>query len=79
MSLYDVIAVAVDPEYPDTFSPSRVERIDTETNELFAGCDSAWQVEDKYHEFWNRLNASWENSWPDYKEKVLVISVKEVT
>ena len=79
MTLYLVTAVSVDPKYPNTFSPSREEEIDTETNELFAEATGPWDVEDRYHAFWNRLNDSWERGFPEYKEKVLVVSVIEVT
>lgn len=72
---YVVTAVAVDPRYPNTFSPAREEEIDTETNEIFEGARGPWDVEDRFEEFWNRLNNSWETAFPDGKEKVLVISV----
>jgi hypothetical protein len=78
MSLFDVTAVSVDPRFPDTFSPPRTERIDTEENELFYQCSSPWEVEDMYHTFWNRLSSDWEWEFPAHKEKVLVISVERV-
>lgn len=75
MAKYIVTAVSVDPRYPNTFSPSREEEIDTETNQLFASARGPWEVEDIYEAFWNRLNGSWEYDFPDDKEKVKVISV----
>jgi hypothetical protein len=73
--IYVVTAVSVDPRYPNTFSPSREEEIDTETKGLFEGATGPWDVEDRYERFWNRLNPSWEHAFPEYKEKVKVISV----
>jgi hypothetical protein len=78
MSLYAVVAVSVDPNYPNTFSEARTEEIDTETNYLFGDCRNPWEVEDEYHKFWNRLNPSWETAFPENKEKVLVISVTKL-
>lgn len=72
---YLVTAVAVDPQYPNTFSPAREEEIDTETNVLFSDARGPWDVEDTYERFWNRLNDSWEHDFPSGKEKVKVISV----
>ena len=37
------------------------EVIDTKTNPLFKSCLDAFEVEDRYEEFWNRLNANYEN------------------
>lgn len=56
----------------------RVEVIDTETNVLFEACSGPWAVEDMYEAFWNRLNDSWERSFPAGKERVKVLQVKEV-
>ena len=78
MTVYDVTAIAVDPDHPNIVSPSRIERIDTETNELFHGCKGPWDVEDQYERFWNRLNDSWERYFPPGKEKVKVVSVLEI-
>ena len=75
MSVYEVTAVSVDPRYPNTFSEARTEEIDTETNQLFYGCSSPWEVEDQYERFWNRLQDDWEWDWPEGKERVKVISV----
>ncbi len=72
---YIVTATSVDPSDPTYFNPPREEEIDTDENQLFYGCSSAWEVEDQYHRFWNRLNDWWENDFPPGKEKVLVISV----
>ena len=74
---YLVTAVSVDPRYPNTFSPSREEEIDTEDNQLFRGCSSPWDVEDQYHRYWNRLNDDWEHDFPVGKDNVLVISVEQ--
>ena len=76
---YEVTAVAVDPRYPNTFSEARTEEIDTEANELFRTCHGPWDVEDRYAQFWNRLSGSWEHGLPAGREKVLVISVREVS
>ena len=37
------------------------EVIDTKTNPLFQDCLDAFEVADRYEEFWNRLNANYEN------------------
>ena len=76
--IYDVTAFSIDAETGDATSEPRVERIDTEDNELFHGCSGPWDVEDTFSAFWNRLNESWEHDFPAGKEKVLVVSVKEV-
>lgn len=76
--IYDVTAVAIDPEHPNLVSPARTEQINTETNELFRGASSPWEVEDIYERFWNRLNPSWEYDYPAGKEKVKVVSVVRV-
>ena len=78
MAEYDVTAIAVDPQSGARTGPARVERIDTETNEVFRGCRGPWEVEDRYHAFWNRLDDSWERDFPEGKEKVFVIRVEEV-
>lgn len=56
----------------------RAENIDTQTNALFVECESEWEVEDRYHAFWNRLNDWWETDFPEGKEKVLVIGVRRI-
>ena len=76
--IYDVTAIAIDPETNEIVAPARTEQINTETNELFSKHDSPWEVEDAYERFWNRLNPSWERDFPRGKEKVKVISVVEV-
>ena len=78
MSQYDVTAIAVDPGSGAVIGRPRLERIDTETNEVVRGCDSPWEIEDRYHAFWNRLDDSWERQFPTGKEKVFVLRVEEV-
>lgn len=78
MTLYDVTAVAIDPETGLAVAEPRTERIDTETNALFQDARGPWDVEDAYERFWNRLNPSWEYDFPAGNEKVLVVSVVEV-
>jgi len=73
--IYNVTAFSIDPRTGEVTSEPRVEEIDNETNELFHGCSSPWEIEDQYHAFWNRLNNSWEYDFPEYKEKVVVVSV----
>ena len=75
--LYDVTAISVDPTTGEP-TPPRTERIDTDTNQIFDGCDGLWDVEDRYQLFWNRLNESWEHSFPEGKNKVFVLSVQQV-
>lgn len=77
MTMYDVTAIAVDPEHPNLVSPARTERVDT-GEVLFTEATGPWDVEDAYERFWNRLNPSWEYDYPAGKEKVKVISVVEV-
>ena len=74
---YLVTAIAIDPIEEVVIGQPRTEEIDTETNELFHGARSPWEVEDQYEAFWNRLNNSWEYDFPAHKEKVKVISVTE--
>ena len=38
------------------------EVIDTEKNEIFKDCKNEYAVEDRYEEFWNRLNGGYKNS-----------------
>ncbi len=40
----------------------RDETIDTDKNEIFKGCKNEYAVEDRYEEFWNRLNGGYKNS-----------------
>lgn len=75
---YDVKAFSIDPTTGEATSEPRVERIDTEENELFRGCSGPWEVEDIYAAYWNRLNDSWEHDFPVGKEKVVVVSVEQV-
>ena len=74
MTTYDVLAIAVDRHGTPLAEP-RTERVSTD-NPIFAGASSPWDVEDRYHAFWNRLNGSWEYGPRD--EKVLVVSVTMV-
>lgn len=39
----------------------RDEIIDTETNRIFESCLDAFEVEDRYEMFWNRMNDNYEN------------------
>ena len=75
---FDVTAIALDPRTGAVVAEPRTERIDTDANELFHGCDSPWDVEDVYEAFWNRLNNSWEIAFPPGKEKVKVVRVEQV-
>jgi hypothetical protein len=69
-----VTAICIDPRSGAVVVGPRAERIESD-NELFAGCESPWQVEDRYEAFWNRLNDWWETDFPPGKEKVKVLSV----
>ena len=40
----------------------RDEVIDTDKNEIFKGCKNEYAIEDRYEEFWNRLNGGYKNS-----------------
>ncbi|NRP31049.1 hypothetical protein XMV209_002303 [Aliiroseovarius sp. xm-v-209] len=42
-------------------SYTRDEIIDTNTNPLFEDCITEYDVEDRYEEFWNRLNDGYTN------------------
>jgi hypothetical protein len=72
---YAVTSMSVDPRTGAQISAPRIEEIDTEANELFGEAHSPWDVEDVYHAFWNRLNDSWEHSFPSDHHKVVVLSV----
>jgi hypothetical protein len=78
MKTYDVTAMSIDPRTGEAKSAPRSERVSS-ANSVFAGVTGPWDVEDRYHAFWNRLNDSWESSFPSYKDKVVVLSVKEVS
>jgi len=78
LTMYDVTAIAIDPETNEIVGGPRTERVNTEENGLFSDASGPWEIEDAYERFWNRLNASWEHDFPRGKEKVKVISVKEV-
>lgn len=78
MALYDVKAIALNPRTGSVVAGPRVERIDTDTNELFSTCRSEWEVEDTYEAFWNRLNQSWELHFPKDHDKVKVMTVTRV-
>lgn len=74
---FTVRAVALDND-GNAVAPAREEEINTDTNVLFVGCTSPWEVEDRYESFWNRLNDHWEHRWPNDKEKVKVLSVNQI-
>lgn len=78
MALYDVKAIALNPRSGSVVAGPRVERIDTDTNELFSTCGTEWEVEDTYEAFWNRLNQSWELHFPNDQDKVKVLTVTQV-
>ncbi len=78
LALYDVKALALKPRTGSIVGGPRVERIDTDTNELFSPCSSEWEVEDTYEAFWNRLNHSWELHFPKDQDKVKVLMVTRV-
>jgi hypothetical protein len=78
LALYDVTAVALSPHTGEVAAGPRVERIDTDTNELFTGCNREWEVEDAYEAFWNRLNQGWEADFPLGKHKVKVLTATRV-
>ena len=40
----------------------RDEVIDTDKNEIFKDCKNEYAVEDRYEEYWNRLNGGYKNS-----------------
>ena len=75
MARYDVFGVAVNPRTGELMGQPRIERIDTDENEIFRDCSGPWEVEDRYHAYWNRLQDDWEHNFPASKEKVLVLSV----
>ncbi len=68
MSQYTVTAVAIDRQTRQQISDPRDEVIDTDTNELFAGAETAEDVERIYESFWNDIN-------PKSAEVVKVIGV----
>jgi hypothetical protein len=76
MPVFDVKAIAVNPDTGEIVAGPRVETVDTDTNEIFEDCSTPWEVENRYDAYWNRLNASWEYNFPQGKDKVLVLSVK---
>jgi hypothetical protein len=63
-------------------SHTKWETIDTEQNELFRDCETAWDIEDRYMNFWNRLNPRTEfNVAAHYlhnpMQRVVVLRVEE--
>jgi len=77
--LYDVTAIGVDSLTGTVVAGPRTERIDSETNEVFQGCNGPWEIEDQYEAYWNRLNDSWEDQFPAGQPKVKVVRVERVT
>ncbi len=73
--LFDVTAATFSHAGVPLGLGARTERIDTETNRLFNGLTTPWEIEDRYEDFWNRLNASWED---DNRERVKVLSVRRI-
>jgi len=57
----------------------RTKIIDTNKEDLFANCINEFDIEDRYEEFWNRLNGTEELEKPyattNSREKVKVIRV----
>ncbi len=78
MALYDVTAIALNPDTGRVVAGPRVERIDTDTNELFTNCESEWDVEDVSEAFWNRLSDRWETDFPIGKDKVKLLTARRV-
>jgi len=78
LAVYDVAAMALNPHTGLAVRGFRVERIDTDTNELFSTCLSEWDVEDTYEAFWNRLDDNWESAFPVGQGKVKVLTVTRV-
>ena len=80
----NVVAVIFDPdtleqkEYKDG-GFRRTETINLDENVLFSSCETVWDIEDGYEEFWNRLN-DLESGWePPTIVKVLKVSrTKEI-
>ena len=54
----------------------RDEVIDTKADPLFKFCRHAFEVEDRYEEFWNRLNKNYDN--PQIVKVPKVIPVEDV-
>ena len=74
---FDAAGVLLFSTHPAFDEYGRIVRvIDTATNELFADCEGAWDIEDRYEEFWNRLDDSWEWDFPAGKERVKVVRVE---
>ncbi len=71
-----VKAVALDIDTGEPLVPAREETIDTTTNALFEGLTHEAEIEDRYEEFWNRLNG-FTNDLPDGKVKVLTVTRAE--
>ena len=78
MAVYDVTAIALNPYTGSVVSGPRAERVDTDTDELFASCRCEWDVEDTYEAFWNRLNEPWEVDFPVGQAKLKVLMVRRV-
>jgi hypothetical protein len=76
LALYDVTAVALNPHTGSVVSGPRVERIDTDTNDLFATCTHEWDVKDTYEAFWNRLSDNWASDFAVGQMKVKVLAVR---
>ena len=54
----------------------RDEVIDTKADPLFKFCRHAFEVEDRYEEFWNRLNKNYDN--PQIVKVLKVVPVEDV-
>lgn len=55
---------------------TRDEIIDTEDNILFEGMTEPWEIEDRYEEYWNRLNDGYNNR--EIVKVLNVIPIKEI-
>ena len=71
-----VVSTSFDPDTleAENGGSQRTEIIDVETNALFKGCESIWDIEDTYEAFWNRLNRLGGGPKPPSIVKVLKVS-----
>ena len=68
--IYEVTAVALDPQTKEIISEERIETINTENNEIFQDAKDAEDVKRIYESYWNDI--------PNPKEIIKVIEVKEI-
>lgn len=67
---------------PELLLGPQDDDVDPNTNEIYADCETAWDIEDRFEAFWNRIDLHAEKEWPHThrgEQKVKVLAVRRLT